>query len=1147
MSNVSTVEQWITARDPEAFHALVLEYSNMVYATCRRVLRDAMEAEDAAQESFQALAMLRKAPKGDLGPWLHRVALYRALNRLRERTRRERRERQYANAAGAAAVEWDDLYEFVDEAIAELPERYRQPIVMRFLQCMTQEAVGARLGVTRQTADYRIQRGLEGLRKSLKRKGIVTLEAALGIMLAAHAAEAAPASLMERLGRLALVAQAAPILPGTSLMSRIGAAFSLKTAGTAVAVVATAAIIFLYAAGGADLPARKAGQHARAVMPRKPAPKRDIVRVAPVIESVAASAASPSKPASLAGLKPGAIMGGVLGLEGEPRSGVEVVLQQYGVPNPLRMTAISDPHGRYAFSEVPFSADEVPAETRFFHLTAETDGLYAETLCVMRFCDWRQFHELALSPASFVDCTVVDDRGRPVESGSIHLDDVGGGFMQKRFPKPGVLGAGGTCRLGPLFPSVYEMKLQADGYPVFRQTIPYDMGRLQVVLKQADAVAGTVVTATGETVPGVRIEAREPSGQREIASATSRADGTFALALQNHASLLLTAYDEERELQGGPVVIDGEASRKAPPTLVLGPAGTVSGRVVDSVTQEGVMNVRVIFVKGRQPQRRAMTDASGAYVLKGLSGAGKVVALNFFSTEYERAVDMAGGETLEHVDFTLDRRYRISGRVRDAEGQPVAGAFVALAAEGECDPPERARRLALTSEGPAALTDEAGRFLFFSPAAAKGLLIQAVGGHGASQRVGPLDLAETGLEGLVLQTEPASVIAGRVLDGRGQYASNVTVVLQPLDPARSSISLAEGFFPQSTEVQNLYPGAGGQWSQRGIFEFINLLSGTYRLMAFLDSSSIAEPLACLDVTVRGGETLCDVSLRITTDHLGSVAGHVTSQGRPQPNLKLELIQPTQNMVTVTGPDGAYRFDNVSSEGGMIVVQDPHRDSSLAGKHCAIIAGKQTTLDFDLPAGQGKVEGTVRVNSAAGDGYRVWLAPIEPEGGATLRAVCNGSGDYEIGGVPEGVFGLLVGPASGQDKPLQQTLVIISGGNAVQHDFDVGNGTVEVSVAGIGEQERVHLAVLRGEVDIAELSEDALVALLPQAINYERLKDGETTMTFAGLSPGTYTIVAAAEPRDKAVPEHPLERMRAVYSLITVADEVPQTVVLNLAP
>ena len=84
------LDQFARCRDEQAFAALLRRHGPMVLETCRRVLPDAEDAEDAFQATFLVLA--RKAGsvrKGEaLGAWLHNVAVRVALKMRSQQARR---------------------------------------------------------------------------------------------------------------------------------------------------------------------------------------------------------------------------------------------------------------------------------------------------------------------------------------------------------------------------------------------------------------------------------------------------------------------------------------------------------------------------------------------------------------------------------------------------------------------------------------------------------------------------------------------------------------------------------------------------------------------------------------------------------------------------------------------------------------------------------------------------------------------------------------------------------------------------------------------------------------------------------------------------------------------------------------------------
>ena len=233
---------WIHRQDANAFTELVQRHAGMVYATCRRVLGNASTAEDVAQECFMELARERSVVATSLGGWLHRVAVFRSLNRMRSDTRRSAREKQYAREHHTVVEPvWDDVKPHLDEAVAALPEQLREAVVLRFLEGYTQDQVARELGVARSTAQYRIEQGVEAVRRFLKGRGIVASSAVFVSLVAANAAEAAPSTLLASLGARAVAAQIPAAAGATVAKSGLMPAWMWK--GAVVAAVASLGLL----------------------------------------------------------------------------------------------------------------------------------------------------------------------------------------------------------------------------------------------------------------------------------------------------------------------------------------------------------------------------------------------------------------------------------------------------------------------------------------------------------------------------------------------------------------------------------------------------------------------------------------------------------------------------------------------------------------------------------------------------------------------------------------------------------------------------------------------------------------------------------------------------------------------------------------
>ena len=171
------LQRFIAEREDAAFTALVRRHGPMVMGVCNRVLGDAHAAEDSFQATFLVLARraasIRK--RVTLGSWLYGVAQRIALRAKGQTTARRLRETQVQlmpRSAPLDDVTWQELREVLDEEIGRLPEKYRAPIVLCYMQGMTHEQAAQMIGCPKRTLTSRLERGREMLRQQLTGRGI---------------------------------------------------------------------------------------------------------------------------------------------------------------------------------------------------------------------------------------------------------------------------------------------------------------------------------------------------------------------------------------------------------------------------------------------------------------------------------------------------------------------------------------------------------------------------------------------------------------------------------------------------------------------------------------------------------------------------------------------------------------------------------------------------------------------------------------------------------------------------------------------------------------------------------------------------------------------------------------------------------------
>jgi serpin B len=190
------LERFVAQRDEAAFEALLRRHGTMVWNVCQRVLANASDADDAFQATF--LVLVRKAgfiaKRDSVGSWLHGVAHRVALDARAVAGRRRAHERQAAaRLAGAPAGDgtWSEVRQVLDEELGRLPEKYRAPLVLCYLEGKTNDEAACLLGWTRGTIAGRLSRARDLLRDRLTRRGLAFSSGALTALLAADAVSAA--------------------------------------------------------------------------------------------------------------------------------------------------------------------------------------------------------------------------------------------------------------------------------------------------------------------------------------------------------------------------------------------------------------------------------------------------------------------------------------------------------------------------------------------------------------------------------------------------------------------------------------------------------------------------------------------------------------------------------------------------------------------------------------------------------------------------------------------------------------------------------------------------------------------------------------------------------------------------------------------
>ena len=181
----------LQAGDQMAVQELADKYGPRILQLAMRHMRNREDAEEVTQDVLlkvhQKIALFR----GDaaLSSWIYRITFNTAMSRLRQhrsaRMAAEERDRALAREEASnelrqprEAADWSHMPDeellrvqlrvAFDAAVADLPEIYRAPVVLRDIQGLTTEEASSRLKLKDQTLKSRLHRGRLLLREKLQ-------------------------------------------------------------------------------------------------------------------------------------------------------------------------------------------------------------------------------------------------------------------------------------------------------------------------------------------------------------------------------------------------------------------------------------------------------------------------------------------------------------------------------------------------------------------------------------------------------------------------------------------------------------------------------------------------------------------------------------------------------------------------------------------------------------------------------------------------------------------------------------------------------------------------------------------------------------------------------------------------------------------
>jgi RNA polymerase sigma factor (sigma-70 family) len=865
------LRRFADAGDQAAFATLFRRHSGMVFGACRRALSNSHDAEDACQATFLVLA--RKARSGHWQPslanWLYSTARRVARN---ARVVAERRTRREGRAAVPEAVEPVDqmsareLLAALDEELDRLPPRYREPLVLCYLQGLSRDEAATRLGVPPATLKCHLERGRKRLGDALARRGC----AAGAGLLALAATSASGAAPLHLTGAVLTAATGTP----PAAVARLAAG----VAGNGLPRKTLILALLLLGIGVVGVRAVVSQPPAAPPAPAKPAPARG---------AEPAAAPPAEKPKEV--LK---VTGRVIDPDGKPVAGARLVIPEItpsGEDKPVELTRSAE-DGSFRCA-VPLAEDPpgIFGTSRILH--AYAPGFAA---------DWVSLYQVSAEKPVTLQLARDDVplRGRVVD---LEGKAVPGAVVTVKSIRPTAAYTG---------EAIYQALV---GELYVAPPPGSDLIRLNTRFAACAGVPAKVVADKDGRfeINGI--------GRTRMVCLSFRANG-----IETAVARVLTLPDYDTKQLAS--LVPSPYNPKAHPLLygpefshVARPDAVIKGVVTDAKTGKPVAGANVTgkTVDGWwENQTATTTGADGSYRLTGVAKAANrqvtvEVAGDLPCLSTSQVVPDAAGLADTTADVRLPRGVLVKGRITNkVTGKPIPGArvtYAPLAANGFFATPQGANVL---KKGASADTDKDGSFhLVATPGA--GVITAGSGGEAAGQvcsytraRLRPADrrwasggpgygegefaMATGGwlpldansayqiiepAEGaapleLELQLDPGKAVSGKVVDRDGKPAAGVM-----------AFGLDSAYFRPLTKLKD------------GAFTAVALDPERPRLAAFVDIDR--KQSAAILLTGNEKEPLV-IELRAWAEATGRV---VDPDGKPCPGLH----------VYRTATEGPYAF------------------------------------------------------------------------------------------------------------------------------------------------------------------------------------------------------------------------------------------------
>ncbi|HLN29932.1 MAG TPA: sigma-70 family RNA polymerase sigma factor [Gemmataceae bacterium] len=946
LTDQQLLESFLNRRDERAFALVVQRHAALVMSVAQGVLHEVHDAEDVFQATFLVLAKkvgsIRHQPA--LAGWLYQVAYRLALKARADNIRRRIHERRVATmplAAPGSTLGQDELRAVLNQELSRLPEKYRTPLVLHYLEGKSKHETAGQLGCTEGTVSGRLARARALLRNRLVRRSLMVSSSGLTAVLTEKTASAVVAPLL-----VSATVEAALTIArgGTTSIAVSASAASLADGMLKRMLVARIRMVTVALTVGLVVLASGAVTYRAVANNREDSPS------APEANTEAEN--RPNAPSNEAKLAPAHLSasGKVIDEKGKPIGGATVYLREFAI---LRHTAelqrkdytdilaktTTDAAGRFLFNDVLAEPMKISPSNIYqnpWNLVVMARGYGVS---------WHSFQSrseqdvtIRLQPEAYVHGQLLDDKGKPAVGVRVQVSQIDSQIDPERRSRVasrerlmlywsrvplvastderGQFAMGGLPRqyhIGlstgdPRFLSKWLNCATIDNAEIERLNRSESVGpedklrpdSFTARLHQSATINGEVLCAdTGKPAVGAHI-------RQGIYGTFADQQGRYSLKRNDTEKhyMYVTPPEGSDYLSATCELTIAPSAPNRQKNYTLERGSVITGQLRENETGEPLrvpfVNIHYYCEGVKQYYGDCMTEADGSYRMVVGAGKGKLstidtipgfVPCELFDDSVGEGVvlpfEIKAGETLTGRDLCFSRGMSVQGRVLDTKGQPVPGAvFKGIT-----------KQLSSKADGSFTLTgllpDQKSHFL----------VIHAQRGLGAKITIEPAKVAKPMT--LDVKLQPTQTALVRVLDEQKRPVANAEVWLDAQIKMRET---QNGFSYRSLPVWSpLHSDADGRIVLPPL-----VVDGSYSL--YVSAHGFAEQNVPVRPTAGNPLEVPDVVLMTNKFSLSGVV--VDAAGKPVQGTQVTIIPRdsahTQTMLRFvdTKEDGRYYFSGL---------------------------------------------------------------------------------------------------------------------------------------------------------------------------------------------------------------------------------------------